>query len=447
MPSVTFAQELVTTIPSSATSNGTSKAPTGDEEQQEEELVAEVSSNDDKKSSLWRLVLIIFLFCGAIIVGILLWSQDRIGGRSDSEGNGPPSTTTPTDSPGEDNGLFENPATVTWKTQALLPMRNANFSEIALCGDGRTLVIANTSLLQIYRLLPSNETVPDWREVSNFPIPGNDVHALSLSGDGRRLAYATASDNRVRFLEYLKESRWALRPEYLGAKEHTFMSLDYSGETLCLGQPTVTQTWRWSSGMSRWSMESATLPAAAGVRLSADGQNLAIVDRRSLDILTYIRFFDGTWTIKGPALSIEMPSTLDGNDSDDNMGPSAAISVDLSADGNVLAVGSPGLVQVYYYIRGTWQIRQPPVPLSSNQSSNPLCVNDEGNILATVDGELLRVFQATEDSWTPVGAPIDTVDGVSWDYLQCSSNGRGLVTGSRKAEVARILQAVAEPPA
>ena len=441
MPIVTFADVLETTIPPSNSSAGG-----GGEHKHSEDGTRNRSTQQQPSSlarrrhpSVWRLVLISILLTGAIVVAIVLWRRnDTTNIRNNSNDF-------------YDDGRFRNPSQAQWALRGDDIAAPDALVQIQLSGDARTLAVVNTTYIQLYQWRDNEE---QWIKLAGFEAPG--VKAVTLAGDGRRLAVATEGDNRVRFYDNLKAGRWSLRPEFLGAPQDCWISLDYSGILLAVGKPvpvdgSVTelsarvQILRWNFGRATWTPETENLSGAGAstrVHWAADGKTIVDVSTAG-QVLTWQRRTDdatASWIRKGNALSSEQEGTFFGQ------------ALSLSGNGNVLAVASPefegrGRVQVYDFKQGRWQARRQGLSGSSVDYSfgSDVCLSANGNLLSAVHGDVVRLYQAVgNDRWSVVGTDISGNENEPpvWDQLECSASGRVLAVSSRAAQIIRIVQVV-----
>lgn len=179
------------------------------------------------------------------------------------------------------------------------------------------------------------------------------------------------------------------------------------------------------------------------IALSSDGSIVAIGSRRHNGNGTdsgQVRVFeniDGTWTLLGEAILGPQPN--------DGLG----VSISLSSDGNILAVGanqimtsgeSPGFTMIFENVLGEWtQIGQTiygAEPL--NGSGNSVSLSADGNIvaIATPNGGnnlqgYVQVYENISGTWTQIGSDIigeHALDQIG--KVSISSDGSILVIGA-----------------
>lgn len=437
MPNVTFANDLVTTIPPNNSSTGRA----GEHKQSEDESLP---PQRRRRPSVWRLVLVGILLCGTVVVAIVLWRRNDGASKDDDDGD---------DAPFYDDGRFRNPETAIWfPVGDDIPVRGRDFLQIQISGDARTLAIVNSTYIQLYQ---SQETT-GWVELAGFET--QNVQAIALAGDGRRLAIATREDNRIRFYDNLRAGRWSLRPEFLGAPQNCRLSLDYDGIVLAVGRPAADDStsestaqvriMRYNFGTATWTQEAEILNEAGAsqqLQLAADGRTMVDVNTEG-QVAAWQRTADETtviWNREGKALRSDQQGAFFGK------------ALSLSADGNTLAVASPefdnrGRVQIFEYSRNRWQPRRHPLFGSYVDFSfgSDVCISANGNLVSAVDGDVVRLYQAVgSDSWNVVGVDRRTseIEQPVWDTLQCSASGRVLAVSSRSAQLVRVVQVVESP--
>jgi len=183
------------------------------------------------------------------------------------------------------------------------------------------------------------------------------------------------------------------------------------------------------------------------VALSADGLTVAIGATRNDDSAMdagHVRVFQYTsnsWTQVGESIVGEASEDFCGS------------SVDLSADGSILAVGAPnndgngtdsGHARVYENIDGTWTQIGADIDgeNSGDRSGFRVSLSDDGNILAVSaidnddggsDAGHVRVYENNAGSWVQIGADFDgESSGDESGYgLSLSSDGTMVAIGAR----------------
>lgn len=464
MPSVTFAEELVTTIPpslsttekdvvdgnqqlnntaSSSTMESNSSRSRHHHDNGRRRRRRRQPQEEHKRPSIWRLVIVGILVSGAVIVGAIIWRKTRKDKDSSDDDNSNDSSS-PSDgtSPSYDDGRFQNPDQVGWKILGNdIRVQNQSTTKtdeggtttppihVALSADARTLVAANDTCIQIWKWNAGDA----WELVAKFP--DTVVYALTLAGDGHRLA-VVSSANKIRFYDNIKAGRWSLRPEFLGALPQASLTLDYDGIVFAKGFNTTFLTLsEWNFADATWMPQTIHDDATQYLQgtvvqqlcLSADGKSLvmAVQDSDGITIVrTYTRTLrsDGAgsfqWIPKGQALT----SGPLGN-SNEFFGHALAI----SSTGNVLAITSPesqqrrGRVQVFEYRGNKWHVRKQAIVGQEDTASitninhdglvtasfgRQVCLSSNANVLSILDGSTVRLYQvdaSTAQGWTAVG--------------------------------------------
>ena len=139
----------------------------------------------------------------------------------------------------------------------------------------------------------------------------------------------------------------------------------------------------------------------------------------------------------------QLGTDIDGKVRDDQSGSS----VSLSADGSIMAIGSPGegapgYVSVYQYAAGTWsQLGADIVGDSGDASGKSISLSADGSIVAIgaqnndgngIDAGQVRVYQYSAGVWAQLGADIDGESaGDRFGFrLSLSSDGNTLAIGT-----------------
>jgi Flp pilus assembly pilin Flp len=183
--------------------------------------------------------------------------------------------------------------------------------------------------------------------------------------------------------------------------------------------------------------------SGTSISLSADGNTLAIGSPRNYSFSGQVRIYkniSGVWTQHG--------TTIQGATFGDNSG----WSVSLSSDGNTVAIGAIGKytegimtggVKVYKNISGLWTQEGNEINGFINSNSFGRCVDlsADGNILAiaepytTVNGGYsgrVRVYQNLSGVWTQQGGSIDGTysNGIFGASISLSSDGSTIAIGA-----------------
>ena len=174
------------------------------------------------------------------------------------------------------------------------------------------------------------------------------------------------------------------------------------------------------------------------VSLNSDGSILAVGAPNNSDNESgagHVRIFEnleGTWT--------QIGNDIDGSVAGDNLG----YSVDLSADGSIVALSAigngAGYVKVFKKQSGIWvQVGQNiNGEFNDDKFGYSISLNSDGTIIAIGATENLlkaghvRVFENQEGVWTQIGSDIDgeAVDDRSGCSVSLSSNGSILAVGA-----------------
>ncbi len=188
--------------------------------------------------------------------------------------------------------------------------------------------------------------------------------------------------------------------------------------------------------------DAAGFGSGSSVSLSDDGIFLAIgtpFSTNNSDLDGHVSIYEnqnGTW--------IQIGQSIIGENAYDRFG----ISVSLSADGSIVAIGTPhndengstsGHVRIYEKINGTWtQIGQDiDGEAAGDYSGSAISLSADGSIVAigahkNSDKGHVRIYENIEETWTQIGQDIDGEAAYDWfGYsLSLSSNGSIVAIGA-----------------
>ena len=168
---------------------------------------------------------------------------------------------------------------------------------------------------------------------------------------------------------------------------------------------------------------------ASGVDISGDGQTLALRIGGLAKVYTYN---SGAWIQKGSDISMIPPQSTFGTE------------VDLSYDGNIIALGATnyvpsssnrilpppnyhGLVQVFKYDSSDWsQFGNDIVANAFDLSAKSYCLSSDGNIIAISNKFSIRVFEYDSGIWVLKGNDIIGEENDSKE-VSISSDGSILI--------------------
>ncbi|WP_411895823.1 T9SS type A sorting domain-containing protein [Winogradskyella sp. A2] len=164
------------------------------------------------------------------------------------------------------------------------------------------------------------------------------------------------------------------------------------------------------------------------ISISADGNTLASAGWGDVVRVFSYDINSGVWTPKG--------SDIPNNTSASSFG----YSIKLSSDGNTLAIGSTsapivpeaGTTQVFQFEEGMWnQVGNDIVGLlPTEHSGRSIDMSSEGNILAISNDESVKVYHNISDTWTLLGTEIIAAGSQSTNRrISLSSDGSILAIG------------------
>ncbi len=327
----------------------------------------------------------------------------------------------------------------------------------------------------------------------NFYINGsseNDIFGwdIVLSSDGTRLAisdpnYDTNESRDVGYVAVYDLSKNALTNETTsdlnveiigdGAQDNLGFSIDFSNDanSIAIGSPgndqNVGEVNIYARSNDEWNLKGSTI--SGGANNQAFGRSLSISEDGSI-IAIGDPFFDSSGTNVGSTTTfkydpipqdwIQIGQKITGSTSYSNLG----YSVDLSLNGELLAIGSPetgltnknGLVSIYHFQDQRWQkIGQDIIGESdSDESGTTLKVSSPSG---TLDGSIIAVgaikndgtgkknsghvrvfkYSQSQNSWDQLGNDIDgtNIGDLSSYEIDLSDNGQTLSIGSIKHDL------------
>ena len=319
----------------------------------------------------------------------------------------------------------------------------------------------------------------------NEPAGGSFGTSIALSSDGTIIAVGAPGNDgsdgltynigRVRVYQWTSGSWTELGQGIYGEagadQSGISVALSSDGTILAVGAHTNSpagleraghvRVYQWSGGS--WTQLGADIDGEAdqdesgwSVALSSDGTILAVG----------AKFNDGTGSNAGHVRVYQWTSgswTQLGQDIDgENPGDNSGISVALSSDGTILAVGAnknhgtgisdPGHVRVYQWSGGSWTQLGADIDGEADQDESgwSVALSSDGTILAVGakfnDGTgsnagHVRVYQWTSGSWTQLGQDIDGEQTyTSTTAVALSSDGMILAVGSHYKGYVRVYQ-------
>jgi Flp pilus assembly pilin Flp len=235
------------------------------------------------------------------------------------------------------------------------------------------------------------------------------------------------------------------------------VSLSSDGSVLAIGAPnkvdythSISTVRVYKNVSGAWTQLGADIKANAdgndhgtSVSLSSDGSVVAIGFFRSNNYLDYVRIYknvSGIWT--------QLGADILGENSDDQSGSS----VSLSADGSVVAIGSPfnsdngtfsGQVRVYRNLSGVWTQIGADIhgEASDDQSGYSVSLSSDGNVVAIgaslndgngYESGQVRVYKNISGVWTQIGVDIngEAINDESGFSVSLSSDGSIVAIGA-----------------
>jgi gliding motility-associated-like protein len=350
-------------------------------------------------------------------------------------------------------------------------------NDVDISADGNVIVVgspendgdeSSVGFISVFEWVENKwkQVGEDIRGVSTYEHFGGSV---SMSWDGNIIAAGGSGFNwRVGIVRVFnrKDNLWSqIGSDITGESSQdraAYNSLDSAGITLAVGSPGFDNTYEnagkvrvfeWTGGS--WSQKGTSIEGleaednfGASVKLSASGNILAIgagiyhlqVKPERVRIFTW----NGTdWVQKG--LEIQGPLLVN----------NVALSIDMSSDGNVVAIGGPqsdengtntGHVCVYDWVDGEWVIRGQPLlgRTYSSRAGNRVSLSYDGLIVAvgapTLAGPegYVMVYEWKDSSWVQLG--VDISAGQRGDLfgsgVSLSKDGKTIVVGAEFARLA-----------
>lgn len=252
---------------------------------------------------------------------------------------------------------------------------------------------------------------------------GDNLTAVALSADGSILAVGTPFNEfngdvygLVKVFERINNSWIALgqdlRSDELYHRYGYDVSLSSDGNVLALSTffNSTVKIYQYSSNI--WTqfgqdIEHINIDATLGkLSLSADGLTVAIGDRGPYThgypapgISRIFRNISGSWT--------QLGSDLVGD-----VGSHSGYSIDLSSDGNTVAIGADRAdVKVFQFQSENWVQQGSNIPFGNSVSLSfdglTIAIGDANNSDGGTQSGLARIYKFESGSWVQIGADID----------------------------------------
>ena len=334
-------------------------------------------------------------------------------------------------------------------------------TSIALSSDGNTMVVGKPGIntAEIYAWSSLTNT---W--VSSGSISGNESsdfgRSVAISGDGSVVAVGSPGNNRV-YLYELGVSAWEEKTTIYGTGIGRFgwsVDLSTDGTTIVIGQPYFETDSSGNGMVNVFSyIDDVLYSKGSGqgginelygysVAISGDGTTIAtsaILNSTSYFNSGYVKVYTSTG-----GLLTQKGNVIYGSEIGERFG----YAIDLSSDGNILAVGTPyndknggesGQVKVYTWNTVNWLQRG----LDINGSTvgdffgNSVSLSDDGNIIVVGalyndelynDGGQVKVFQWVGTIWSQLGYSVngESAGDFSGTSVDVSSSGEVIVIGA-----------------
>jgi hypothetical protein len=328
---------------------------------------------------------------------------------------------------------------------------------VSLSSDGLILAVgapnanSNTGYVEIYEFVSGawtqkGSTLNGTSQNSYFG------QSVSLSSDGLILAVgapiANSTTGYVNIYEFVSGA-WTQKGSTLnGTSQNSYfgnsVSLSSDGLILAVGAPIANSNigyvniYEFVSGA--WTQKGSTLNGTAGsnfgqsVSLSSDGLILAVGTPAASTFTGYVEIYEfvsGAWTQKGSRLNGTANSVF-------------GLSVSLSSDGLILAVGAPGAnsntgyVEIYEFVSGAWTQKGSTLDGTANSGfGNSVSLSSDGLILAVgapianSSTGYVKIYEFVSGAWTQKGSTLDETAGIFFGYsVSLSSDGLILAVGT-----------------
>ena len=329
-------------------------------------------------------------------------------------------------------------------------------TSVSLSSSGNTMVVNKPGIGEVEIYVWSSGT---WGLAKG--ISGKNSRTVSISGDGNVVAIGDPGSFSV-YIYKLINGSWGEDATLIGPQSggQFGWSVDLStdGTRIVVGDPfTETDTdpgnvYVYEKTSGSWGPLGTHITGSAeelhgySVAISGDGNTIAlsaILNNTSYYKAGYVKVYtysEGSWQIMG--------NILYGSDVGERFG----YAIDLSSDGNILAVGTPyndknggdsGQVKVYTWNSVNWVQRG----LDINGSvigdffGNSVALSDDGNTIIVGalyndelfnDGGQVKVFQWTGTIWSQLGYSVngEGTNDFSGTSVDISSSGNVIIVGA-----------------
>jgi hypothetical protein len=243
---------------------------------------------------------------------------------------------------------------------------------VALSSDGNTVAVASRDAVWVYQLEKNFSTsVVEWILIGQPIVVSQDIfeyhtgrrQALDISGDGTIVAIA--SENHVNVFRLTSGNSWVRHGQNftnVSSVNDCCVSiatqLTVNGDILAIATTTTdgpegdsgyTAMYEFSSETQLWELIGERIPGFQGytyskaISLSEDGSVVAVGNPSEIgtgEVRVYSRDF---WNCPSNVTWCQIGRSIIGGDYEDLFGEA----VSLSADGQILAIGAPGIIQCF----------------------------------------------------------------------------------------------------
>ena len=242
-----------------------------------------------------------------------------------------------------------------------------------------------------------------------------------------------------------------------GDKSGHSVSASSDGSIVAIGSPGansgkgVVRIYKVTSSSTQWTLMGSPIDGArenersgTSVSLSANGNTVTVAigapfANSGKGVVRIYALTNNQWTIMGS-------SPIEGAHNNEYHG----YSVSLSSQGNTVAIGAPfgavgtytqcGITRIYKWNSSSWIMLGSAINGSANSETSGLSVSlsSEGHAVAigapfaNSSKGVTRIYQLTNDAWTPMGTPIAGVvaNGSSGWSVSLSANGLAVAVGA-----------------
>ena len=341
---------------------------------------------------------------------------------------------------------------------------------IEMSGDGKTIAVGNSlddntngnnaGSVNIFRLLEgSYQPLGNTILLSNGGVGDNFGDSVALSVDGNICIIGAnnfngiaGSNSGVAIVYRLSSDKeWIMMGNTIegvsgGDKAGTSVDISDNGDIIAVGaylndningdSAGHVRMFEYNSNDERWYQLGKTLNGesssdgfGASVALSSNGTTIGVGGPLSN---TYYEGHARVFRLSDKNEWVQVGNNINGNVRDGNFGDQ----VDLSSDGNIIAIGMPGEVKIFRLENGSWTMLGGPI------EGYEVSLADDGLVAAVryPNGGVVRLLKYSNEEWVQIGdSIIGSPDSLKGGYVTISGNGYVVAAASISGSTGNVI--------